>query len=269
MDHRLRLDLARQVASEAGRAAYGFWLDRGALAVESKAGAQDLVSEADRSVERLIRRGIGAKFPQDGFLGEEYGLTAGTSGYTWVIDPIDGTTPFLSGMPNWCVAIALLHGVECVAAVTEVVTHGETFSAFRGEGAWLNGHPLRTPQNFGIGNALVGIGASAKSDPLQAGEHVRALLQAGGMFFRNGSGALMLAYVAAGRLAGYFEALMHPWDSLGGLLLVAEAGGRVAPFRNSHDLEAMDRVLAAGPAAWDDLVALFEPDPADTARARA
>jgi myo-inositol-1(or 4)-monophosphatase len=254
---RARHDLALEVARAAGALALHHWRNRASLTVAAKASAQDLVSEADSAVERLIRAAVAERFPADGFLGEELGLTQGSSGFTWVIDPIDGTAPYLHGIPNWCVAIAVLQGRTAVAAVIEVPTHGEVFSVLRGDGARLGGAPLRIPPGLTLQNGLTGIGASHRTHGADAADRVRRLVEAGGMFFRNGSGVLMLCYVAAGRLAGYYEPVMHPWDCLGAMLLIEEAGGRCAPFRNGHELLAMDRVLAGAPAAWDDLWRLF------------
>ena len=253
-----RFALARDIAERAGRLAHDHWSRRGALAIEAKATALDIVSEADRAVEREIRAAIAAAFPEDGVLGEEYGLAPGTSGFTWVADPIDGTVPFLHGMPNWCVSIALKRGPETVAGVIAAPSHGEVFAARLGGGASLNGLALAIPPEVTIRNAAVGIGASHRTPPEAAAEAVRRLLGQGGMFFRNGSGALMLAYVAADRLAGYFEPHMHPWDCLAGLLIVAEAGGRAAPFGSPDDPSLGSAVLATAPGAWADLAWMAE-----------
>lgn len=253
-----RLALAREVAESAGALAFDYWSRREALAVEAKATALDIVSEADRSVERAIRAAVDAAFPGDGFLGEEYGLTPGGSGFTWVVDPIDGTVPFLHGMPNWCISIAVQRGAETVAGVIAVPTHGEVYAARVGGGAVLNDRPLAIPAEIGMLNAAVGIGASHRTPPEIAAGAVARLLADGGMFFRNGSGALMLAYVAAGRLAAYYEPHMHPWDCLAGLLIVREAGGRTAPFGSPDDPEIGTAVFGAAPGAWDDLVWMVE-----------
>ncbi len=256
-----RFALALAVAAEAGALALEFWRRRAELAVEAKAGLQDIVSEADRAVERAIRARVAAAFPEDGFLGEEYGATAGGSGFVWVIDPIDGTSPYLHGIPNWCVAIAVTRGAETVIGVIEAPTHGETFAAVLGRGATLNGAALRLPDDLAVRNAATGVGASHRTDPAWIARVTGDLARMGGVFFRNGSGALMLAYVAAGRLAGYVEPHMHAWDCLAGLLMVREAGGRTAPFPEDGDLARGGRVLAAAPAAWADLSRLMhEPD---------
>lgn len=253
--HAAALDIARR----AGLLAHKYWLARADLEITAKGGAQDLVSEADRAVERLIRDAVAAHFPEDGFLGEEYGETPGRSGFTWVIDPIDGTVPYLHGMPNWCVAIALLSDGDCVAGVIEVPTHGETFSGRIGKGATLNGKPLQLRDDLTLATGLTAIGASATTSPDAAAAAIRQLMTEGGMFFRNGSGALMLAYVAASRLAGYFEPVMYAWDCRAGLLIIAEAGGRVAPFRPSGGAAGRGPVLAAAPRAYDDLMRICWP----------
>lgn len=248
-----RFALARQIAAQAGALAHEHWTQRGALTIEAKANALDIVSEADRAVERAIRSAVAAAFPGDGVLGEEYGLEAGSSGYTWVADPIDGTVSFLHGMPAWCVSLALKHGPETVAGVISVPTHGEVFAARLGGGATLNDRALAIPPDVTIRNAPVGVGASHRTPPDAAADAVRWLLAQGSMFFRNGSGALMLAYVAAGRLAGYFEPHMHPWDCLAGLLIIREAGGSTAPFGDPDDPTLGTAVLGTAPGAWDDL----------------
>ncbi|WP_424933982.1 inositol monophosphatase family protein [Amaricoccus macauensis] len=254
---RERFDLAQTIAEEAGRLAFNFWQNRENLAVEAKGGAQDVVSEADRTIERLVREKVGKVFPQDGFLGEEYGFETGQSEFIWVIDPIDGTSPFLHGLPNWCVAIAVLKGGECVAAVTEVPTNTERFAAIKGGGMLVNGKLSRISPDLTVGTGIVGLGASAYSVPQDLGIKVEQLLGAGGMFYRNGSGAQMLAYVAAGRLAGYYETVMYPWDCLGGLLMVHEAGGQSLPLAHDPTESKQERVLTAAPGAWDELSILF------------
>ncbi len=253
-----RFALAQRVAADAGALALEFWRTRLELAVETKAGLQDIVSEADRAVERAIRAAVGAAFPADGFLGEEYGLTGGASGFDWVVDPIDGTSPYLHGIPNWCVSIAVTKAGETVIGVIDVPTHGETFTAVLGRGAALNGAPLRLPDDLRVNNAATGVGASHRTDPVWIARVTGDLARSGGVFFRNGSGALMLAYVAAGRLAGYMEPYMNAWDCLAGLLMIREAGGRTAPFpAPGRALTDGGPVLAAAPGAWDDLVRMM------------
>ena len=146
---------------------------------------------------------------------------------------------------------------DTVIGVIAVPTHGETFVARLGGGVTLNGAPLNIPPETTLRNAVTAIGTSQHSDPDRIGALTQRLLRAGGISFNNGSGALMLAYVAAGRMAGCYADYMNAWDCLAGLLMVREAGGRTAPFRPDGDLGRPDRVLAAAPAAWDELNAML------------
>jgi myo-inositol-1(or 4)-monophosphatase len=254
---RTRYELALAVAAQAGQLALEHFHTRDALQIEAKDGAQNLVSEADRAVERLIREKVSAALPGDGFLGEEYGHETGASGYVWLIDPIDGTSSFLHGLPNWCVAIAVMTGDECLAAVTVSPPTGETFAARLGGGTTVNGRPVRIAPDLTLANGITGIGASAYSEPRFVADKVKVILEKGGMFYRNGSGALMLAYVAAGRLAGYFESVMFPWDCQGGLLMIHEAGGLSLPLAHEPSLGERESVLAGAPGAWEELRTLF------------
>lgn len=252
-----RFALAKLLAQEGGAMALDYFNRRDSLVIETKRDLQDVVSIADRNVETLIRDRVEALFPEDGFLGEEFGLAAGTSGYTWVVDPIDGTAPFVNGMPNWCVSVAVLHGGEPVIGVIGAPCHGELYAAATGRGARLNGRVLTLDPARTIRNALTGIGANSYVAPEVVADIVARLLQAGGNFIRNGSGALMLAYVAAGRLVGYYEPYMHAWDCLAGYCLVKEAGGWHHPFpTDGETLTKGASVVAAGPGAREDLARL-------------
>lgn len=254
-DIRDRFRLASTLAAEAGALALEHFHHRDRLAVEAKATPQDIVSRADREVEDLIRARIVAAYPNDALLGEEGGAQAGGSGFLWVIDPINGTSAFLAGLPHWCVGIALVQGEETVAAITVHPCGSETFTAVRGEGAHANDVPLRCEPEYRIDNALVAIGASHRTDPEHVGRVVAGLMEAGGMFYRNGSGALMLALVAAGRLGGHYEPHMNPWDCLAGLLMIREAGGHALPMTADP---AGGRVLGAAPDVFGPLLAVVE-----------
>ncbi len=246
--------LAEEIAQAAGKVAFDYFTRRETLVIETKGDPQDVVSIADREVENLIRGKVSEAFADDGFLGEEFGLVAGTSGYTWVVDPIDGTSPFVNGMPNWCVSIAVLHNKVPVVGVIYVPCLNETYSASAGQGAKLNGKALSLDPQKTIRNALTGIGANHHVTPASVGKIVSDLLEGGGNFVRLGSGALMLAYVAAGRLVGYYEPYMHAWDCLGGYCIVKEAGGWYLPFPTEGErLTKGAPVLAAGPGAIEDL----------------
>ena len=249
-----RFALARTIAEEAGTLALDYFNKRETLVIETKRDLQDVVSIADRNVETLIKQRVAEAFADDGFLGEEYGLQAGSSGYTWVVDPIDGTSPFVNGMPNWCVSIAVLHENRPVVGVISAPCHGELYVSALGQGATLNGRVLSLDPSRNIRNAVTGIGANNHVTPQVVAKIVEDLLTAGGNFIRNGSGALMLAYVAAGRLVGYYEPYMHAWDCLAGYCLVQEAGGWYHTFPTEGEkLTRGSPVLAAAPGAVDDL----------------
>lgn len=249
-----RLAVAREIAREAGALALDYFNRRDSLVVETKRDMQDLVSVADRDVETLIRNRVSAAFPEDGFLGEEFGLQEGHSSFVWVVDPIDGTSPFINGMPNWCVSIAVLEAGDPAIGVIYAPRHDEFYVAARGSGATLNDNVLKLDPSRTIRNAVTGLGSNSYVTPDVAAGMVRDLLAAGGNFMRNGSGALMLAYVAAGRLVGYYEPVMHAWDCLAGYCLIAEAGGWHHPFPSDRDgLARGALVLAAGPGAIEDL----------------
>jgi len=244
----LRHALACRLARTAGAQAHTLFMARDTLAIQAKASTQDVVSRADREVEARLRDGIALAFPDDGILGEEEAAKAGTSGFTWVIDPIDGTMPFLSGLPHWCVAIALVERDRVQAAATFAPVYGTLYHARRGGGAFRDDERLTVHHDIGLGNALTAVGASDRVAPATAAAIVTRLMNAGGMFYRNGSGALMLAQVAAGHLAGYVEPHMNAWDCLGGLLMVEEAGG-VADFDLPRMIAHGGPVLAAAPDA--------------------
>lgn len=222
------------------------------LQIESK-GHQNLVSQADRETEDLIRDAILESFPQDGLFGEEHGRREGSSGYTWIIDPIDGTANFVAGIPLWCVLIACVKDDEVVFGVTFDPNHDECFSAHKGKGAHLNGKPINASQTQSVSQGAVGIGYSTKRSYLCTLEFIRILMSEGGVFNHNGSGGLSLAYVAAGRLIGYTQGRMNLWDCAAGLLLVEEAGGLTAPINMSEAMEDGARITAAASGVYEDL----------------
>lgn len=247
-----RLAFAKTTAEMAGALAMEYFHQRDRLTVEAKRNPQDLVSEADRAVEKLIRERIAAAFADDGILGEEFGLELGVSGLTWVIDPIDGTSPFLNGMPNWCVSMGACIDGEPVLGVIAAPCFNECYSALRGGGATLNGVSIRVTSTLDLRTGVVGLGSNDRVTPAAAARIVESLFEIGGSFVRNGSGALMLAYVAAGRLVGYAEPSMNAWDCMAGYCLVTEAGGTVLPFPQ-NGLREPARVLAAAPASYAEL----------------
>jgi myo-inositol-1(or 4)-monophosphatase len=245
-----RAAFAADLAYQAGQIASSYFRNRANLAIETKAGTLDLVSIADRAVEEMIRGEIARAFPDDAILGEEGGASSGISGLTWVIDPIDGTVPFLMGLPHWCVVIALVEGDETLVGAIDVPVTGERFFARAGHGATLDGVRLVLDARRRIDQWPIAVGASERCDPQGIANVVRQLMQAGSIYYRNGSGANMLACVAAGRLGGFVEPAMNPWDSLAGLLMIREAGGITYPYPAGQRLGI---ALGASPGVWDDL----------------
>ncbi|SMX50033.1 inositol monophosphatase family protein [Maliponia aquimaris] len=252
-----RKTLAVDICRTAGDLALSYFSDRAGLRVDSK-GAQDWVSDADREVELHVRKRLSEALPQDGIFGEEGAPTPGTSGYDWVIDPIDGTTNFVHGIPAWTVVLACVHEGRTVIGVIHDPLHNETYVATAGGGATLNGVPLALDPDKGFASGTVGVGYSNRVKAQNLLPVIEGLMATGAMIHRNASGALSLAYVAAGRLLGYVEEHMNAWDCLAGQLLVAEAGGRVEPQDVNAMIKDGGRVVVSGPAVFDDLVTLAD-----------
>lgn len=245
IDPGLRLAAAEAVAREAGSLARSFYEARDSLEIESK-GSQDLVSKADREVETLIRERLSKLFPEDGFVGEEHAhdLVDAASGGHWVIDPIDGTWCFLNGIGAWCVSLAYERAGRIETGVIYDPMAGELFSARRGGGARLNGRTIQVSASTSLGDGTVSLGYSLRCPHEEMLPLFTKLLAAGGMYHRHGSGALGLAWTAAGRLIGYVEPHMNSWDCLAGLLLIEEAGGFAHDFLQNNGLLDGNLVIA-------------------------
>jgi len=248
-----KCERAQAITREAGELALGFFRQQDSLRVDRK-GHQDFVSQADREVEVLVRQRLAEAFPGDGIVGEEHAPTPGSTGFTWVIDPIDGTTNFINGIPAWTVVLAGVSGGQTQIGITHDPIHQETFVAIRGGGATLNGQPLQVPTGLGLRDGSIGVGFSNRVPTDGVANLVRAILDEGGVFSRNASGALALAYVAAGRLLGYSEEHMNAWDCLAGQLLVAEAGGNIEAQDADEMINHGGRVVVGVPGVFDDLV---------------
>ena len=240
-----RMHFAIDLARRAGELGLRYFRDLENLTIESK-GHQDMVSNGDREVELFIRAAIAQAYPDDGIVGEEHAAVTGKTGHVWVIDPIDGTANFVRGIPAWCVVIAGARDGETVVGVIHEPSTDETFYGRLGGGAFLNGRPIRASGATALSEGSVGTGLSNRA----ATEHVAVLvgmiMAEGGVFYRNASGALMLAYAAAGRLLGYVEEHMNAWDCLAGMLLVEEAGGTVLKADPRTVLGQGTQVIAGG-----------------------
>lgn len=252
-----RLDFAKNTARQAGMLATDFFGSIGDLIIEQK-GVQDLVSNADRDVETFVRDAIADSFPEDGIVGEEFDNVTSRSGYIWVIDPIDGTANFVTGIPQWCVILACVYEDQTRIAAIYEPGADEMFSAMTGTGAYLNDKPISVSTTTGLSHGNLGVGMNGRTETNIVVKFIDELASRGGIFFRNASGGLMLSYVAAGRLIGYAEPHMNAWDCLAGQLLIAEAGGRVEKQSANQMLETGGRVVASAPAIFDELVSMAD-----------
>lgn len=250
-----RTTKAIEIAREAGQLAAEFFADITALNISAK-GAQDMVSNADIAVETFVRDRLAAEFPNDAIIGEEHAPTSGTSGWTWVIDPIDGTANFISGIPQWCVILACVQDGETQVGVVYDPCHDEMFSAFKGGGAFVNNQRLSVSGSVALNDGSVGVGMNGRTDTAQVIQVMTNLVKRGGVFFRNASGGLMLSYVAAGRLIGYTEPHMNAWDCLAAQLLITEAGGVVEPQNMAAMLQDGGRVITAAPGVYPELLSI-------------
>ncbi len=253
MDHLLdRRAFALSVCEQAGALAATYFANRSALVVDQK-GSQDWVSEADRSVETFIRQRIAEDWPDDGIFGEEYSDTIGTSGFDWVIDPIDGTTNFVNGIPAWTIVLAGVTDGQTHVGVIHDPNVNETYAATLGGGAMLNGVPMQVAAGVPLNEGTVAVGYSNRREARHVVPIVAELIEHGAMFHRNASGALSLAYVAAGRLLGYVEEHMNAWDCLAGQLLISEAGGIVEAQDAREMIRDGGRVIVGTAEVFDTL----------------
>lgn len=250
-----RLASAIDIATDAGRTALAYFRDRDALVIDRK-GHQDWVTAADRNVETLIRERLAAEWPDDSVIGEEHAPTTGSSGFKWVIDPIDGTANFVNGIPTWCVVLAGVSEGRTQIGVIHDPNYDETFVALRGGGATLNGKPMRVAEGKPLNAGTVAVGYSNRIEAAGVFATIEALNAEGSMFARNASGALSLAYVAAGRFLGYLEEHMNAWDCIAGQLLIAEAGGTVEEQDADQMIETGGRVIAGAPQVFDALMSI-------------
>lgn len=256
------LNVAVRAAREAGKIINRASLDIDLVRVAQKA-ANDFVTEVDRAAEQAIIDTLLKAYPQHGILGEETGSTQGNpdSEFQWIIDPLDGTTNFIHGMPVYAVSIALVHKGVIQQGVVYDPTRDELFTASRGAGAFLNSRRIRVSTRTRLEDSLIGTGF-----PFRKGDDFDAYLD---MFKqiaqrcvglrRPGAAAIDLAYVAAGRYDGFFEFGLKPWDLAAGALLITEAGGLVGNFNGDADYLHRGEVVAATPRVFAQLVSILQP----------
>jgi myo-inositol-1(or 4)-monophosphatase len=277
---------AAEIAREAGALLREYF----ARGVETEyKGDVDLVTVADRSAEKLIRTRLGDAFPDHGIYGEEGTRERLEGEYRWYVDPLDGTTNFAHGFPQFCVSLGLEHrgtGTKedddgaLTAAVIYDPMRDELFTAERGRGAALNGKAIHVSRVSVLAESLLATGFPSRKRHASPNIHFyqEFTLRSHGVR-RAGSAALDLAYVACGRLEGFWEFNLNPWDTAAGILLIEEAGGRVTDFAGAPVRLRSDEVLASNGLIHDELVGFFDdlfagrnlspiPTPEEFARAR-
>lgn len=200
--------------------------------IETKRSAIDLVTEVDRASERMLDEAIRRRFPDHGFQGEELTLRHPDAPFRWIVDPLDGTTNFVHGVPVFAISIALAYKHELLVGVIHDPTQRETFTAINGSGAWLNGRRIHVSGTRRLAQGLLSTGFSSKfrTNPTPYLRWFVAFQSRCHAVRRMGCTSLSLAYVAGGRQDGFYEQDLWPWDIAAGLLLVREAGGRVTDF---------------------------------------
>jgi myo-inositol-1(or 4)-monophosphatase len=256
------LNIAIKAARVAGAIINRAALDLERLQVSSKA-PNDFVTEVDHAAEAAIIDTLLGAYPGHGILAEESGSTRGArdSEYVWIIDPLDGTTNFIHGLPTYAVSIALTFRRQVQQAVVYDPARNDLFYATRGRGAYLNDKRLRVSRRSRMADALIGTGFPfRKGDDLGRYLHMmEAVMKVCAGMRRPGAAALDLCYVAAGWYDGFFETGLSPWDVAAGSLLVTEAGGLIGNFTGEADFIDRREVVAGNPKIYGQLVQLLAP----------
>jgi myo-inositol-1(or 4)-monophosphatase len=251
-----RYVFALTLIKDAGNLALGYFRNRDALTVKTK-GPQDLASEADLNTELLIKERLAKHYPQDAFLGEETGLTAFAEGQgIWVVDPIDGTQPFISGMSAWCVSIGFVQGGALQFGMVYAPARDELFAGGAGFPATLNGKPVGKHPGKSVRDGICSVGYSPRIGPSEFLPMFTRFLQAGGTFHREGTGALALCYVACGRLIGYFEPHINSWDCLGAMAVIHAARLKTNDFLAGDGLRKGNLLVAGNEDVFAELMGL-------------
>jgi myo-inositol-1(or 4)-monophosphatase len=256
------MSLAEEAARAAGRLIVDGRPDRAVTVTATKSSATDIVTEMDQAAERLLVEHLRAVRPDDGFLGEEGADEPGTSGVTWVIDPIDGTVNYLYQIPTFAVSVGVRVGADVVAGAVVNPVSGEVWTARRGHGAWLDGRPIRVNDPPALAMALLatGFGYAPERRARQAVVLTSVLPKIRDVR-RAGCASLDLCALASGRVDGYFEQGLKPWDLAAGGLIATEAGAVVGGLAGRAAGEAL--VIAAPPGLFEDLEGLLRPLGAD------
>lgn len=251
------------VAVKAARRA-GQIINRAALEIDNlqvaRKGQSDYVTQVDRAAEDAIKEVLLEAYPSHGILAEETGKTPGKSEFEWIIDPLDGTTNFIHGFPQYAISIALAQEAQVAHGVIYDPVRNELFTASKGRGAFLNDRRVRVSRRDRLTDALIGTGF-----PYRAFDHVDAYMGAfreltektAGMR-RPGAASLDLAYVAAGRLDGFWEFGLSPWDIAAGTLMIQEAGGFVTDLKGDSDYLSCGDLVAGTPKVHASLLQIVQ-----------
>ncbi len=256
------LNIAIKAARTAGAIINRASLDVDTLKVNTKA-PNDFVTEVDHAAEQAIIETLLTAYPGHGILAEESGRSLGAqhSDFVWIIDPLDGTTNFIHGLPVYCVSIALSFRGKVEQAVVYDPTRNDLFIASKGRGAFLNDKRLRVSKRTRLSDSLIGTGFPfRKGDNFQRYlKMLEAVLPHCAGVRRPGSAALDLCYVAAGYYDGFFETGLQPWDVAAGSLMISEAGGLIGNFTGEADFLHQREVVAGSPKVYGQLVQLLTP----------
>ena len=254
-ERRALCDLAETLALEAGDLALA-GRKSGLSEVRTKSSDTDMVTEFDHVCEDIITNGLRHVRPHDAIVGEEGANDQGTTGLTWYIDPIDGTTNFYFDLPNWAVSIGVSDASGPLAGAVYVPALSEMFTGARGLGAFLNGSPIKVRDNHLLTDALVCTGFSYSPEQrLRQAQRVANMVHKVRDIRRFGAAAIDLCFVACGRLDAYFEENLHPWDLVAGGIIATEAGAVITNF-SGHQMEPRE-VLASTPGVHEELVQLL------------
>jgi myo-inositol-1(or 4)-monophosphatase len=259
------LNIALRAARSAGELIFRSIERLDVISVNEK-DANDYVSEVDRAAEASIITALRKAYPTHGILGEEGGRLEGSgegADYQWIIDPLDGTTNFLRGVPHFAVSIACKYRGRLEHAVVLDPVRQEEFTASRGRGAALNGRRLRVSARKSLDGALIGTGFPFRNEQVEHLDHYlnmfRSLVGPTAGIRRAGAASLDLAYVAAGRYDAFWEFGLSEWDMAAGALLIQEAGGLVSDFTGGHDYLEKGQVVAGNTKCFKAVLTAIQP----------
>lgn len=253
------LDEVIACARKAGEIALRYFRHNDMLEMHNKLNDSDIVTTADKECETAITDYIKSNYPDHAILSEESGEKQGSAGCRWVIDPIDGTTNFFSGIPLWAISIGVEHHGETIIGVVYLPATGELFYAEKGKGAYLNGAPIHVSDQTALSRSVIATGFPVDKDtnPDNNLDNLSTVLPLVRDIRRLGAATADLCYTAAGFLGGYWELNLHEWDVNAGILILTEAGGCCTRFRHDRGVS----IACGSPAIHDRLLTLLNTSP--------